>query len=318
MAVEARHNMNLFPSHQLITNREFMKMNQGNGNTNYEPSVSSTINPENFMSFHQSPICDAKTTMNKADSGLTYNINPAPTKRPREYSNSVQELSRFSVPQKSKLSVGSSFLDKDIVLQIHQHQSEIDRFIAQHTEKVRLELEQQRNRQARMLVSAIQEGIGKKLKEKDEQIQRMGKLNWVLQERVKTLCVENQLWKDLAQSNEATANSLRSNLEQVLLAHVCDDSPQAPGAVDVGAAVPSAGLEADDAESSCGSSGFGREENDGVSGGKRMCRRCGEREAMVLVLPCRHLCLCTACGSTMRTCPVCTSVMNASVHVNFS
>lgn len=109
-----------------------MKMNQGNGNTNYEPSVTSTINPENFMSFHQSPICDAKTTMNKADSGLTYNINPAPTKRPREYTNSVQELSRFSVPQKSKLSVGSSFLDKDIVLQIHQHQSEIDRFIAQH------------------------------------------------------------------------------------------------------------------------------------------------------------------------------------------
>lgn len=183
---------------------------------------------------------------------------------------------------------------------------------------MRIELEHLRKRQARILVSAIQEGIiAKKLREKDEEIQRMGKLNWVLQERVKTLCVENQLWKDLAQSNEATANSLRSNLEQVLLAtaRVCDER-HAPGANDVAIAFADDDA-ADDAESCCGSSDSGREENDVVSG-KGICRRCGEREARVLVLPCRHLCLCTACGSTHRTCPVCTSVMTASVHVNFS
>ena len=196
-----------------------------------------------------------------------------------------------------------------------------------------MELEQQRNRQARLLVSAIQEGIIKKLKEKDDEIQRIGKLNWVLQERVKSLCVENQLWKDLAQSNEATANSLRTNLEQVLLAHVSEDRHTA--AVDVAGA--------DDAESSCGSSDFGRErvndnkvENENERGMERMgndavgdegcddvatgtmCRRCGVRESRVLLLPCRHLCLCTMCGSTLRTCPVCASVMTASVHVNFS
>ncbi|KAH7510662.1 hypothetical protein FEM48_ZijujUnG0102300 [Ziziphus jujuba var. spinosa] len=72
------------------------------------------------------------------------------------------------------------------------------------------------------MVSTIQQGITMKLKEKDDEIQRMGKLNWVLQERVKSQWVENQIWRDLAHTNEATANSLRSDLEQVL-AHIGED-----------------------------------------------------------------------------------------------
>lgn len=178
-----------------------------------------------------------------------------------------------------------------------------------------MELEKQRARQSRTLISRIQEAMVKKLKEKDEEIQRIGKLNWALQERVKTLCVENQIWRELAQTNEATANSLRSNLEQVL-AHVGVDRP------------PAAGAAADDAESSCGSTNGGEDNYDDerrctVEGGGdavagRRCRRCGVREAIVLLLPCRHLCLCTMCGSTVRNCPVCDSGMNASVHVNFS
>ena len=85
-----------------------------------------------------------------------------------------------------------------------------------------MEMAEQRVRQSRMLITAIQEAVAKKLKEKDEEIQRVGKLNWVLQERVKSICVENQIWKELAQTNEATANNLRNNLEQVL-AHVSED-----------------------------------------------------------------------------------------------
>lgn len=157
----------------------------------------------------------------------------------------------------------------------------------------------------------------KKLKEKEDQIQRMGKLNLALQERVKSLYVENQLWRDLAQTNEATANSLRTNLEQVL-AHVGDEHISG-GVVGRGAA----GAVEEDTESCCGSCNHGEEEpevepeNNGV--GVRMCRRCGERESSVLLLPCRHLCLCSACGSTMfHNCPVCNSNMNGTVHVNMS
>ena len=193
---------------------------------------------------------------------------------------------------------------------------------------MRLELEETRKRQSRILITAIQERVMKKLKEKDEEIQRMGKLNWVLQERVKSLYVENQLWRDLAQTNEATANSLRTNLEQVL-AHVSEERHMSGGGA--------AALD-DDAESCCGSSDEGwrkvvppqpqgrgsggeggAQDKAVVVGNNRKCRKCGEKESSVLLLPCRHLCLCTMCGSTLvGTCPVCDSVTNASVQVNMS
>ncbi|KAK7317914.1 hypothetical protein RJT34_02536 [Clitoria ternatea] len=231
--------------------------------------------------------------MNKSDSGLTYHI-PVPRKRSRD---SIAESNTLPVSQKNKISPQPSFLDQELLYHLQTQHSEIDRFIAQHTEKVRMELEEQRMRQSRMLVTAIQEAVGKKLKEKDEEIQRMGKMNWVLQEKVKSLCVENQIWRELAQNNEATANSLRSNLEQVL-AHVSEEQRQYGGG-------------GDDAESSCGS-------NEEVEEERRMCSECGVRESIVLLLPCRHLCLCTICGSTVHNCPLCHSGINASVHVNFS
>ncbi|XVF25375.1 hypothetical protein REPUB_Repub13aG0207400 [Reevesia pubescens] len=348
MAVEARH-MNLFPP-QLITNRDFIKTNQGSGNiynTHMDSSVPLVDTMQEasqlFPLYNQSLICDpnisAKTSINKADSGLTYNMNipvSAPRKRTRD-SSFINGFDSYPVSQKNKFSNVSSVLDDDIFSQIQQQQQEIDRFISEHTEKVRLELEERRKRQSRMLITAIQEAVMKKLKEKDEEIERMGKLNWVLQERVKSLYVENQLWRDLAQTNEATANSLRTNLEQVL-AHVSEERHVSGG----GGGAAAAAL-ADDAESSCGSNDEGwrkvvvpPQQPQGSRGGggvqdkavlvlgnsntnNRKCRKCGEKESSVLLLPCRHLCLCTMCGSTLiGTCPVCDSVTNASVHVNMS
>ncbi|GMI86000.1 BOI-related gene 1 [Hibiscus trionum] len=296
MAVKARH-MNIFPP-QLITNRDFCV-----------PLVDPNIS--------------AKTSINKTDSGLTYNMNvpvSAPRKRSRDYFNNGFHFDSCSVPQKNKLSgVSSVILDNHVFSQIQQQEQEeedIDRFVYDHTEKLRLGVEERRKRESRMLITAIQEGVMKKLKEKDEEIQRIGKLNWVLQERVKSLYVENQLWRDLAQTNEAAANSLRINLEQVL-ANVGEERRVSGGGA--------AALE-DDAESSCGSSDEGWRKVVGVAEDKaaavvgRKCRKCGEKESSVLLLPCRHVCLCTMCGSTMvvSTCPVCLSVANASVHVNIS
>ncbi|XP_015883777.3 BOI-related E3 ubiquitin-protein ligase 1 [Ziziphus jujuba] len=345
MAVEATgHFMNIFPS-QLIANRDkFMKINRENGSILVTQMDSSTTLPlpETLLPFYQSssPVClDPKpSSLNNSDSGLTCNNIPPSYATPRKRQRDSMMMSaphhhhefnaNFIRSQKTKLS-GSflPLLDNDIVSQIQLQQSEIDRFIIQHTEKVKLELEEQRKRQSRMLVSAIQQGITKKLKEKDDEIQRMGKLNWVLQERVRSLCVENQIWRDLAHTNEATANSLRSDLEQVL-AHVGEER-RASAAANGQAAVVE-----DDAESSCGSCGeSGREEEIGVvravvgdgwsgedSGEERKssCRGCGVGESRVLLLPCRHLCLCTMCGSTLRSCPVCGTVMTTSVHVNFS
>ncbi|KAK6148690.1 hypothetical protein DH2020_019602 [Rehmannia glutinosa] len=189
--------------------------------------------------------------------------------------------------------------------QIQQYELDIDTIISQHTKKMRLEIQEMQKQEAKLLVTAIGERVMRKLKEKEDQIQRIGKLNFALQEKVKSLHVENQLWRDLAQTNEATANSLRSNLEQVL-AHVAVE-------------------EEEDVESCCGSTDHN--DDDKVGEGKSCysdrirCRRCGQRDSCVLMLPCRHLCLCNVCGSgsyQLQACPVCNSTMKATLHVNMS
>lgn len=192
-------------------------------------------------------------------------------------------------------------------------------------EKVRIEVEERRKRQARRILEAIELGMMRILRSKEEEIEKIGKLNWELEERVNSLCMENQIWRDVAQTNEATANALRSDLEQVLL-QVKTEDPSTTAAAAL----------ADDAESCCGS-------NDGDDEGRRWrnseeaeewelerkrgrktmrkgkedrrCKNCWKEESCVLLLPCRHLCLCTVCGSSLHTCPICNSTNNASVRV---
>ncbi|GKF92784.1 probable BOI-related E3 ubiquitin-protein ligase 3, partial [Tanacetum coccineum] len=82
------------------------------------------------------------------------------------------------------------------------------------SENVRLEIEAKRRRTSRTLITALEEGY--QLRAKEDEITEMMKLNHALEEKVKTMCIENQIWRELAQTNEATANALRNNLKYVL------------------------------------------------------------------------------------------------------
>lgn len=171
-------------------------------------------------------------------------------------------------------------------------------------EKVRMELEEKRKRQARRLLEAIEVGTMKKLRAKEEEMARISKLNWALQEKLKSLCVENQIWRDLAHTNEATANALRSNLHQLLTQSNNNNNL------------------ADEAQSSCcgstGGGGLHEEEEEEEVEERRMCRKCGRQESCVLFLPCRHLCVCTLCASSLNSCPICKSLKTATLHLNLS
>ncbi|KAI6706158.1 hypothetical protein NL676_009120 [Syzygium grande] len=183
-----------------------------------------------------------------------------------------------------KMTKASPFPGHKDAFEIQGHESEIDPLISQHTQ-----------------------GLARKIKEKDEKIAKMGKLNRLLQEKVKSLSSENRIWRGLAQDNEAEADSLRSTLQHLL-------------------ARGGGGGLVDDAESSCcGSNDAGTA---GAEGGDaaaaveslrpgRWCTgRCWET---VVLLPCRHMCLCaSACGPSHRNCPACGSAIAASVHVNLS
>ncbi|KAL3632338.1 hypothetical protein CASFOL_025322 [Castilleja foliolosa] len=278
MAVEATHtNLNHFTP-QIVQHRDLMNQQI----LFPDLPLSATLPAGNNPSYEAVPVC-----CDSLHSGLTYSTNNytrpvASRKRPVDqlYPAAYNNISLF-----------------------HQQQLDIDTIISQHTKKIKLELQEMQKHETKLLLAAIGQGAMSKLKEKEDQIQRIHKLNFVLQQKVKSIYAENQLWRDLAQTNEATANSLRVNLEQAL-SRVGNERR--------------AEVE-DDVESCCGSTEEDRDTS--VCYSDRRCRVCGERESCVLMLPCRHLCLCDVCGSgshKVQACPVCNSSMKATLHVNMS
>ncbi|XWS27488.1 hypothetical protein CRYUN_Cryun26dG0119600 [Craigia yunnanensis] len=342
MAVEARH-LNLSPP-QFLGKREMMNPIEANGNMfqtqmGYGVPLSGTTTEatEGLLPLYHSLVTDSihqkAAAAIKSESTLTYNNLPLPRKRSRDSINPILSFPSSQQPHYHNNNIYNktcspfSFLGHDISLHMEQQQLDIDHLISQHMEKMRMEIEEKRKRQARKIMEAIEEGVMKKLRAKEEEIDKIGKLNWALAERVKSLCIENQIWRDLAQTNEATANALRTNLEQVLAAQIKDDRTRGVGFEEAAAD------EVDDAQSSCGSSWeverrtlAGGEKklkdnnnnNNGEEEGSRLCKNCGKEESCVLLLPCRHLCLCTVCGSSLHICPICKSTKTASVHVNMS
>ncbi|KAH0459268.1 hypothetical protein IEQ34_012082 [Dendrobium chrysotoxum] len=204
-----------------------------------------------------------------------------------------------------------SFLGEDLSSYFQQQMLDVDRLVLHHAERMRLELTERRRRFSRQLVAAIEDAVSKRLRAREDEIERLKKLNWAMEERIRTLTVENEIWKELAQTNEATANLLRTNLEQLLAAQIRIKEEQRL----VDEASP-----ANDAESCC--CGGGNDDRDtstaAATGLVRACRSCRERETTVLILPCRHLCLCAACAPIIKFCPVCNCPNTGTVNVNLS
>ncbi|KAK7342860.1 hypothetical protein VNO80_25816 [Phaseolus coccineus] len=349
MAVEARH-FNIFHPQQLIPNRETLTntmdatiMNMyatqtGLGNYSMLPLSGTTTASETFFPPPQYSSLPQKPAVLESDnSTLSHsNVVSVPRKRSRD-SIHDNNFPFHSYPQKKTDSF--SFLGEDISSHIHRQQLDLDALVSQHMEKVRMELEEKRKRHARRLMESIEAEMAKRLREKEEEILKIEKLNWVLEEKVRSLSIENQLWRDLAQTNEATANALRTNLEQVLAQVAAppdtaeEDAESCCGSSDEGWRTLATGAQEKEKEGCSGSkeniiidnnnknnknenkNNYKENEN---SGEKRLCRKCGKEESCVLILPCRHLCVCTGCGSSLDSCPVCKSFKNASVLVNMT
>ncbi|KAL3739195.1 hypothetical protein ACJRO7_020576 [Eucalyptus globulus] len=203
----------------------------------------------------------------KSDSGSTSDYNAAVSvprshhKRSRDDAIGDDHLNGDGFPASrnppQKMSKASPFLGHEVGFEIQGRESEIDCLISQHTQ-----------------------AFARKLKKKDREIQRIGKLNGLLQEKLKILAMESQMWRGLAQDNEFEADSLRSTLQRVL-------SRGGGG-----------GGVVDDAESCCGSNGPGTAaagegdaEAESTRPPRRRCGRCGKWEVGAVLLP-RSTCAC--------------------------
>jgi E3 ubiquitin-protein ligase BOI-like protein len=181
------------------------------------------------------------------------------------------------------------------------------------TERMRAGLEESRRRHVRALVSAAVRAAAGRLRAAEAALELARYRNATLSERLGQMNAEGQAWIGVAKSHEAVVVGLRATLDKLL---------QSPCAA---AAEGAAGeCEAEDARSCCFETSVavgGNAGDDGEGGSDKSraaCKACGEGESCVLLLPCRHLCLCPACDAAVDTCPVCAATKNASLHVLLS
>lgn len=130
--------------------------------------------------------------------------------------------------------------------------------------------------------------------------------NKELIERIKQVSVEVQSWHYKTKYNESVVTFLKSNLQQIMAQGAkrgkegCGDS------------------EVDDAASYTNANRLGIIDVPGSSVFTKKptnCRACKVREVSVLLLPCRHLCLCKDCEGFIDICPVCSVMKTATVQV---
>ncbi|XP_050225051.1 BOI-related E3 ubiquitin-protein ligase 1 isoform X2 [Mercurialis annua] len=205
-----------------------------------------------------------------------------------------------------------SLLSEDFSAQIKRQRDEIDQFLHAQGEQLRRTLAEKRQRHYRALLSAAEESITRKLREKETEVEKATRRNAELESRAAQLTVEAQVWQAKARAQEATAASLQAQLQQAIMS----GGGSGLGAVDNrrgddGLGCSAGGVEgqAEDAESA-----YVDPERVTVSSGPS-CKSCRKRTATVVVLPCRHLCMCRECDQVAQACPVCLQLKNSSVEV---
>lgn len=155
-------------------------------------------------------------------------------------------------------------------------------------------------------LSAVERGVNKKLLEKDMEIENMNRRNRELGERIKQVTIEVQNWQYRAKYNESVANVLRTNLQQAI-SMGADQGKEGFGDSEVD----------DDAASYVNLKNKHQGSNRGSKEGM-VCKVCKFNEVSVLLIPCRHLCLCRDCNGLVNVCPVCRLMVTDRVPVYLS
>ncbi|GLT86077.1 hypothetical protein SLE2022_042400 [Rubroshorea leprosula] len=183
-----------------------------------------------------------------------------------------------------------------------QQKQDIDHYMRLQNERLRLLLQEQRKQQLGAIMKKIESRASVLLRQKDEEIARAANRTMELQNLLKKLEMENQAWQRVAQENEAKVVSLNSTLEQLWES-------------------ASLGFNngAEDAGSCCEvNKEVTKTEEEEVQGRNpettMVCKCCNSQSSCVLLLPCRHLCLCKDCEPLVDSCPVCRTSKMASIE----
>jgi E3 ubiquitin-protein ligase BOI-like protein len=146
-------------------------------------------------------------------------------------------------------------------------------------------------------LSYVEEKVLQKLREKEAEVESINRKNEELEERMEQLTVEAGAWQQRARYNENMITALKVNLQQVYAQS--RDSKEGCGDSEV-----------DDTASCCNGRSIDfhllcKENNDMKE--IMTCKACRVNEVCMLLLPCKHLCLCKECENKLSFCPLCQS-----------
>ncbi|KAJ8773792.1 hypothetical protein K2173_008255 [Erythroxylum novogranatense] len=206
-------------------------------------------------------------------------------------------------------------LGDNIRTELDRQKEEFDQYFKIQEEHLTKGVRDMKQRHVASFLAAIEKGVNRKLQEKDIEIEAMNRRNKELAEKIKQVASEAQNWHYRAKYNESVVNALRTNLQQAI-SQGADQGKEGFGDSEV-----------DDTASYIDPSNFLN-----ISGGPAKllsrniqglkehmtCRACKAREVSMLLMPCRHLCLCKECDMLINICPVCQMIKTTSVEVYLS
>ncbi|XP_022776121.1 BOI-related E3 ubiquitin-protein ligase 1-like [Durio zibethinus] len=205
-------------------------------------------------------------------------------------------------------------LSDSVRSELDRQKEEFDQFIKIQEEHLTKGIRDMNQRHTASFLAAIEKGISKKLREKDIELEIMNRKNRELVERIKQVTMEAHNWHYRAKYNESVVNVLKSNLQQVI-SQGAEQVKEGFGDSEVDDAAsyidPNNFLSITVAAAKSVSRNHGMKEH-------MICRACKAKEVSILLMPCRHLCLCKDCDVLISVCPVCQVMKTAGVQVYLS
>jgi E3 ubiquitin-protein ligase BOI-like protein len=190
--------------------------------------------------------------------------------------------------------------DDGIELELQRQDAEIDRYLKIQGDRLRQAILEKVQANQLQTIAYVEQKFFKKLQEKESEVENINSKNTELENQMEKLMRESYLWQQRANYNETMINTLNYNLQQVYANQQSRDSKEGCGDSEV-----------DDTASCCN----GRAADihllcKGKNGNKEFavtCKVCKVNKVCMLLLPCKHLCLCKECESKVSTCPLCQS-----------
>ncbi|KAF5758580.1 putative transcription factor C2H2 family [Helianthus annuus] len=197
-------------------------------------------------------------------------------------------------------------LANSIQLEMDCQHKLLDHYVKVQEENMMKGIRELNQKHTALLLNTLETEVRKKLNEKDVEILIMNRRNMELGLKIKQASMEAQAWHYRAKYNESVVNALKNNLQQVIPPK---NVQQKEGYGD---------SEVDDAASYTNANDALGNPNQSFSTKQLSCKACNGKDVSVLLLPCRHLCLCKDCEAFVENCPVCQTTRTESVHVFMS